>query len=52
MDTETKGKTQDIMQNWKVIKLIYVSKYVFWNIIVGVFMLVISSPIVVGVLDF
>lgn len=52
LDSESKGRTQDIVQNWKVIKLIYVAKYVFWNIIVGVFMLVISSPIVIGVLDF
>lgn len=32
-------------QSWKSIKIIHVAKYVFWNIVVGAAMLVVSSPI-------
>jgi hypothetical protein len=37
---------------WKSIKIMHVAKYIFWNIVIGTAMLIISSPLdASGVLD-
>lgn len=33
------------MEKWKAIKIIQVAKYVFWNIIVGAGLVILSSPV-------
>lgn len=43
LDTDNNAKNQNLSQTWKTIKIIQVSKYVFWNIIVGAALLVLSS---------
>lgn len=40
-DTRAKG----LKDSWKSIKILYVAKFLFWNIIVGAAMLIVSSPI-------
>jgi chitin synthase len=44
LDAEV-GKGSELRDSWKSIKIMHVAKYLFWNIIVGTIMLIISSPI-------
>ena len=41
-----------MVDTWKTVKIIYVFKYIFWNIIIGAALLVSTSPIVVDELTF
>lgn len=43
LDSGVNTNNQNLSQTWKTIKIIQVSKYVFWNIIVGIILLVLSS---------
>jgi hypothetical protein len=44
LDAEV-GKGNELKESWKSIKIMPVAKYLFWNIIVGTAMLIISSPL-------
>jgi chitin synthase len=51
LDAEV-SKGNNLKDAWKAIKIMYVAKFVFWNILVGTAMLIISSPLnVSGALD-
>jgi chitin synthase len=47
LDAEV-SKSNELKDSWKAIKIMHVAKYLFWNIVVGTTMLVISSPLGVG----
>lgn len=44
LDAEDHSK-KELKESWKSIKMLHVAKFLFWNIVVGAIMLVISSPI-------
>lgn len=43
LDSGGNTKNQNLSETWKVIKIIQVAKYVFWNIIVGAALLILST---------
>ena len=51
LDATTGGRTKELVDTWKTIKLIYVAKYIFWNLVVGIALLVVTSPILLSVDD-
>lgn len=46
LDSESGGKTKDLQDNWKKIKIIHVSKMVFWNAVVGFLLLFFANSYV------
>lgn len=46
LDSDAGGKTKDLQDNWKKIKIIHVCKMVFWNSIVGFLLLFFANSYV------
>lgn len=51
LDSSTGGRTKELVDTWKTVKIIYIAKYIFWNVVVGVALLVLSSPILLSAED-
>ena len=46
LDSGGSDKNKDLKDSWKLIKMVHVAKYVFWNVVVGVFLLSFGSSYV------
>lgn len=46
LDAGGSGKNKNLVDSWKLIKMVHVAKYVFWNIVVGVILLSLGSSYV------
>ena len=47
LDAAEDSKNQALKESWRSIKIMYVAKYLFWNIVASAALLVLTSPIIV-----